>query len=168
MNKKWLPILLVLALVFTLTPFAMAASSFTDVDGHWAEDAIVKAVDAGYVKGYPDGTFKPNGNITRAEFVTMMNEALDMSEVSSTLFTDVTKDSWFYSDVQKGVFACYVKGYEDNTFRPNNLITRAEAATIVSRIVPTTDNLDNAALAGFTDRSSIASWAQTSSRHHCG
>jgi len=160
MNRKVLTVLLVIAMVFALAPVALAASTFSDIAGHWAEKDINAAVSSGYVQGYSDGTFKPDANITRAEFVAMVNNALGTSEVSSTLFTDVTKSNWYYSDVQKAVFACYVNGYEDNTFRPNNLISRAEAAAIISRIVPTTDNLESDALKGFTDRSSIADWAE--------
>ena len=78
------------------------AASFHDISGHWAERYIEKAIDYGFVNGYEDGTFKPNAPITRAEFTTMFNAALENKSTADIDFADVTEDDWFYDDISKG------------------------------------------------------------------
>jgi hypothetical protein len=128
-----------------------------DYSGHWAEDTIQEWFDNDMLKGYEDGSFRPDVQISRAEFMTMVNNAFEYTEKADTDFKDVDSDDWFYPEVQKAVKAAYLLGYEDNTARPDNKITRQEAALIIARI----KDLDNyaAGAAKFADVSEIAAWA---------
>lgn len=80
-------------------------SQFTDVDGHWAEDYIGSANDKGWIKGYPDGKFKPDEYITRAEFVTLVNNVLERKVYKYNLlngikqFEDLKEDKWYYEAI---------------------------------------------------------------------
>ncbi len=140
-----------------LTCFAGAAE-LKDIDNHWAKEYIEYGVEKGYINGYEDGTFRPNGSVTRAEFSKMINSATKISATKNITFSDVESKSWFYNDIRKAVYAGYVGGYEDGTFRPNNLISRQEAAVILYRISVPTDKRAN--LNEFGDGDVIASWAK--------
>lgn len=135
------------------------ASSFKDIKGHWAEQYIETAVAQGIIKGYTDGRFLPDEKVSRAEFVSMINRALGNTSAGSINFKDVSSGAWYYSDVAKAVTAGFVSGFDDGTFRPNQKITRQEAAVILARIVPTYGYSTN--LNRFADYRSVADWAYT-------
>lgn len=86
---------------------AAAESTFTDIDGHWAEDAINAAYGAGWVGGYPDGTFRPNNNITRAEVMSLVNRVLDREVDEDGMLDDMLTwidnepGTWYYEAVQE-------------------------------------------------------------------
>ena len=94
--KKFLSVLLVLSMLCALTP-AFAAASFTDVSGHWAEGAINAMAEAGAVDGYPDGTFRPDEPVTRAEFAKIITEYFDLpaSDYGWYVFDDVDGADWY-------------------------------------------------------------------------
>ena len=142
-TKKLLPLALTAAMIVPSVP-AMAAPS--DIAGHWAESVITQWQSKGLIQGYEDGTFKPGNTITRAEFVTLMNNAKGFWSEGSINFSDVKNGSWFYSAVARAVAAGYVKGYSDGSFKPGNTITRAEVTTIVNRM------LDRSADEAYVDR----------------
>ena len=134
------------------------AASFTDVNGHWAESYVSQWTDKDYVKGYQDGTFKPNSLITRAEFMTIVNKAFGYNSEGEINFSDVKSSDWFYKEVKKAVAAGYISGYENMTMMPNKTISRQEAAVIIAKI----KKLEASKESSFTDNSSIASWAKKS------
>lgn len=138
---------------------ASAAVNLTDIASHWAKSYIQKAVDKGIVSGYDDNTFRPDKNVTRAEFVKMINGTLGNTGTILPAFDDVSSDMWFYTDVAKGVAACYISGYGDGSFGPDNTITRQEAAVLLSRIVPAAGV--RASLDSYIDSGEIAPWART-------
>lgn len=109
---------------------------FTDLDeNYWAYESIQKLVNAGYIVGYPDGTFKPDGNITRAELVKIANLVFSyVDKQETTSFTDVKTDDWFYDNVLIAQKSGYITGYPDGTFNPNGLITRQELCKILDSI----------------------------------
>lgn len=136
--------------------------SFSDIAGHWGEANIKQAVQQGIVSGYPDGTFKPNATVTRAEFTVMLANALKLDgEDASLSFTDELKiGAWAKSAIAKSVAAGIVSGYSDGTFRPEANITRTELAVMVARTYGATPSSDTAT--GFADDSDIPSWARAS------
>ena len=134
-----------------------AASTFKDTKGHWAEPYIEAAVDQGIIKGYTDGRFLPDAKVSRAEFISMLNRALGNTSTGSMGFSDVPTAAWYYYDVAKAVTAGFVDGFNDNTFRPGNFITRQEAAVMLARMLPTYAYSAN--LSSYTDYHSIADWA---------
>ncbi|NLB33477.1 MAG: S-layer homology domain-containing protein, partial [Tissierellia bacterium] len=105
---------------------------FSDIDDHWAKDWIKDAVNLGFVSGYEGGTFKPDNTITRAEFSTMLNKAMQIDISEKLNFSDVRESDWFYKEIQKSVAAGFFSGYENNTFRPNNPIKREEVSKVVA------------------------------------
>lgn len=155
--NKLLPLALTAAMIVPSVP-AMAAPS--DIAGHWAESVITQWQSKGLIQGYEDGTFKPGNTITRAEFVTLMNNAKGFWSEGSINFSDVKNGSWFYSAVARAVAAGYVKGYSDGSFKPNNTITRAEAAVMIANAARLSAN--EAGAYRFTDVGSIPAWARGS------
>ena len=103
---------------------AAAPSTFHDVDGHWAENIIVDWQKKDLIHGYTDGSFKPNNQISRAEFITIMNGALGFHQSGEVSFQDVTTGSWYYNAVAAAVAQGYCTGFSDNTFRADATITR--------------------------------------------
>lgn len=156
-TKKLLPLALTAAMIVPSVP-AMAAPS--DIAGHWAESVITQWQSKGLIQGYEDGTFKPGNTITRAEFVTLMNNAKGFWSEGSINFSDVKNGSWFYSAVARAVAAGYVKGYSDGSFKPGNTITRAEAAVMIANAASLSAN--EAGAYRFTDVGSIPAWARGS------
>ena len=124
----------IIALTFGLSSTA-TESTFSDVsDTHWALKYIEACVEAGIINGYTDGTFLPGQNVTRAEMAKMIAAACGLSaDASAGTFSDVLSSHWALQYIE----ACYeegiITGYTDGTFLPGNNISRAEAATIISR-----------------------------------
>lgn len=134
-NKKiiklfWITMIVVLIPTISLTVHAEVA----DISGHWAEDVISDWANKGLANGYPDGTFRPNKDISRAEFIKLVNNAFEYTEEKEISFTDVSEDQWFYSTIKVASSSGYIQGYDDGSMRPNKPITREEVATIISRI----------------------------------
>ena len=84
---------LMLAFVFIMAPASGAAVQFTDIKGHWAEDAIQRMADKGVATGFPDGSFRPDINISRAEFCTLLVKAFQLESKAGTVFND-TGQHW--------------------------------------------------------------------------
>lgn len=88
---------------------AIANKNFSDTQGHWAADYIRTAASVGWIEGYEDGSFRPEQNITRAEFMAMANRMLERApELEADLLANMViwsdnmdKDQWFYLDVQE-------------------------------------------------------------------
>jgi hypothetical protein len=129
-----------------------------DYVGHWAQPVIQKWLDMEYITGYPDGTFRPEDFITRAEFVTIVNKAFGYEETGEIAFTDVEEESWYYEEVQKAYREGEIIGVSKTRFAPEDYITREQAAIIMARLV----NLDGYSKGAgvFTDSIQISSWAR--------
>ena len=111
--------------------------SFSDVpESYWNRQTISLIAAIGFAQGYPNGTFKPDGEITRAELATMLvragGEPLPLV-TEKKLFNDVTGAHWAASFIKKGIIDRLVKGYPDGTFKPGNNINRAEGVSLVAR-----------------------------------
>ena len=122
-------------------------NNFSDVTSDsWYNQTVSTLASMGILKGYEDGTFRPNASITRAEFAAIATRFFE--ETGATYepgtFTDVTGSEWFAGAIMDAVNLGLIGGYEDGTVRPNNNITRAEACAIVNRTlgrVPDADHL---------------------------
>lgn len=151
-----------LALVLIIPSFAVPdvakAATFRDINRHWAQSYIEKAVGKGLVKGFDDGTFKPDKPVTRAEFATMVNRLLGNTASQSLNFSDVPRSEWFYNDIARALAAAYVGGYNDGKFQPNSPATRQEAAVMISRFLPVSGTSGN--IYGFKDSASIQNWSR--------
>lgn len=136
---------------------ASAATVPKDIQGHWAQGQLQQWLDRGYLGGYPDGTVKPNKAITRGEYVTMVNRLFGFTAKATVTFKDMKSTNWNYSEVAKAVEAGYIGGYEDNTFRANNPLTREEAAVITAKLLKLSTNTTSTK---FKDNAQIAAWAK--------
>ena len=138
----------------------VVSSAFTDVNpGDWFYDNVMDAAQNGYVSGMGDGTFQPKKATTRAEFASMIAKAMgytDSDATGETRFTDVDADQWYAG----AITYCYdngiILGYEDNTFKPTQTITRQEAASILKNAF----NLNGSSSDKFPDDAKIANWAK--------
>jgi hypothetical protein len=123
----------------TGTVEAKSEASFTDVKGgHWAYDSISSAVQAGYFSGYTDGSFQPEQGMTRAEMAGVLQHLLKGEQATTseamTTFTDV-KQHWAQEAIARLDAAGVLTGYTDGTFRPEKLVSRAEAVTIINKLI---------------------------------
>ncbi|MGO4890243.1 N-acetylmuramoyl-L-alanine amidase [Anaerobacillus sp. MEB173] len=140
----------VLALVFVLafTTFAdfkgsrsvvEASTKFSDVRNEHINE-VSRLVDDKIIAGFPDGTFKPNAPVTRAEAVTMIGRAINMNGTQrATKFSDVPARHWASGYIASGSDQKIVGGYEDGAFRPSKTVTRAEMAMFLTRAFPLTE-----------------------------
>lgn len=142
-----------LAAVLAFAPVTVFGA--TDTANHWANAVISDWESKGLIKGYEDGTFKPDNSVSRAEFVTMMNNVLKNDAEGTVSFTDVKETDWFYQAVAAAVNAGYCNGYEDGTFKPSATISRAEAAVMIANAMGLEQ--DAAGAEGFSDE--IPVWA---------
>lgn len=130
----------------------------SDINGHWAESQIESWVENGWINGYPDGTFRPDNSITRAEFMALVNGAFGFTEKANINYSDINTGDWYYDAVSIATKAGYIGGYPDGTMRPTNPITRQEATIILSKVAGLTEAPQGANK--FTDVEEIASWSK--------
>ena len=135
----------------------ISASLAKDYEGHWAQATIEKWLNEGRVSGYPDGSYKPDNKVTRAEFVKMVNGIIDYSKMSDITYKDVAQGQWYYDYVRTAQSIGYISGYSSNEFGPNDYITREQAASILTRIQYLKNNAAGADK--FSDKKSLSSWA---------
>lgn len=102
--------------------------------GRWYTTAVSTLANVGAISGYSDGTFRPNQEITRAEFVTILTGIYGEDTTKGMPFSDVGH-SWCYDAVATAYANGWVSGYSDGTFRPNQTITRAEAVVILNSVL---------------------------------
>jgi hypothetical protein len=156
-TKKVLCIILCITLVLSNFVFA---DNKSDLKGNWAEDQINNWLAKGYVKGFHDGSFKPNHDISRIEFIVLINRAFGFTETEAIDFKDVKENDWFYREVSKAKKAGYITGQNDGAFKPNAKITRQEAAVILSRLFKLHGSSNTEVFAALKDVNSIPSWSQ--------
>lgn len=126
----------VLITVLIMNMQCFAAPCFSDVDESSAQGkAITRLYDAGIVNGVGNGRFMPDGTLTRAEFVKMVNGVFDYKEAGDALFSDVLETDWFYNDVRAAYNAGYIKGTGDGNFLPRGLVTREAACVMLNNIL---------------------------------
>lgn len=121
--------------------------SYSDLEDHWARDDVLLLASIGLLKGYPDGTFRPNNIITRAEFATLLTRALELEQeenltpLTTSNFQDVNENHWFFDSVVKleANKNLAVKYYGDAKLNPNEPIPREEIALWIKSELPSTE-----------------------------
>lgn len=137
--KNILKLLLSVAFLFMAT---IPAIAYPDVEkDYWAYPQINDLTEKGVIIGYPDGTFQPDNNVTRAEFAAMVIRALGQEHtkvVQPVQFTDINEEHWAYSDIQKALYfdliSCDVAG---ELFRPDDPVSRGESVTVAVNALTT-------------------------------
>ena len=132
---------------------------------HWAYEAVTFLTDKKVVVGYPDGNYRPDQNVTRGEFSTMVIKALGLYEKNTPQIFQYkdTKEHWADRNIQVASYYGLVKGYPGGYFKPNGYVTRMEALTIVLNAL-SRKNMDLEQAQHFTsiykDYSDIPDWAK--------
>ncbi|TKH42078.1 hypothetical protein C1I60_22540 [Paenibacillus terrae] len=130
---------------------------YRDMANHWATDNVTKWSHRGVVSGVENARFEPNRPITRSEWAALLNRAFQIQPGEPASFTDVNKDDWFATTVTDAVYAGYMKGFEDSSFRPTQVLSREEAAVTVNKLlqIPSSDTNKT-----FKDSASLHNWSQ--------
>lgn len=131
----------------------------SDMAGHWAVSSVRRLFAKGIVRGYQDRTFKPDQTITRVEFAVVIAKALGLAQDTSRFnFADQAGiPNWARGYIAATVKAGIINGYTDGKFKPDNYITRAEMAVMLSRV--THGQLTKQTVTGFKDAAGIPAWA---------
>ena len=143
------------------TPTTDKVAQASDVGGNWAEPFIRALVAKDIIKGYPDGTFKPDQPVTRAEFAALLNKAFELKEVrAGRNFKDVPKKYWAADVIQKAYRGGFLSGYPNGTFAPKQNIIRIQSLVSLvngSKLEPS-GNLDINGV--FGDAAQVPSYGQ--------
>lgn len=136
--------------------FSDIAASF------WGKKPVESMASKGVVNGKPDGSYDPNGFVTRAEFAKMVVIAAGIYNENDTCsFKDVSKKDWYYSYVGSAVKAGIVTGYTDGTFKPNEKISRQNMAVMISRALKEQPPKNTEQFLNFADNSKIGGYAKS-------
>lgn len=143
------------------------SASHPDIRNHWAEYPVTLLSVKGIVGGYPDGTFRPQEPVTRAQFIAMLVAAADLPLPPATVpavFADVPPDHWAFRAVTAAWEAGIVQGMSDTRFLPDDPLTRAQLALWLDRLLagllPSRHgDLEAGAVDSFSDRDQIPPWA---------
>lgn len=170
-NRRVLAVLLAAAMLLSLTAIlsvpARADTPFSDVPtGKYYTDAVQWCYEKGYIKGYGDGTFRPDQNVTRAEMAAIIDSVEDLEHATESglgnttnTFSDVPNNVWYTQFVLRCVKYGLMSGYSKTQFGPNDNVNREQAAVILS-LVADVVRVDGHTT--FADDASISSWALSS------
>ena len=136
----------------------LVVKALSDIEGHWAQNTIKQMVDKGIIKGYPDGSFGPNNNITRAEFTSLLVRAFNLESGPGKIFND-TDSHWAKETIKTANYHGLVDGYSDTLFGPDDPITREQIAVMVVNAIKTEQPDESKP---FIDSAQISAWAKES------
>ncbi|TDQ36130.1 S-layer homology domain-containing protein [Aureibacillus halotolerans] len=141
--------------------------TFSDIEGHWNEIVIEEMASKQIIAGMTDTTFAPDQPTTRAQLAVLLTRSLGLEawDTRTDNFKDVSGDEWFVTGLDAAVRTGIITGYEDSTFRPNEQVTREEAAVMISRALSYVgydeEKLNDAVSATtFGDYANVGAWAQ--------
>ena len=115
--------------------YQVLSSDFSDVVDGWYAQAVSYLASRNIVTGFPDGTFRPNAPITRAELTAVLSRFFELYDNDFNDFSDVEATHWAIAYIKNAANRGWVLGFEDDTFRPDNATTRAEAVTMLNRVL---------------------------------
>lgn len=155
--KRCAALVLALSLIVVVCcPLAMAAN-YTDTRGHWAQSAIDRWSGYAVVNGYPDGSFQPNGSITRGEFATVVTNLLGLEYKADNIYSDIAATDWYADAVLRCTYAGIMNGDGANAY-PRNNISREEAIVMLARAFKIDG--DDEPIRDFPDGAQISAWAR--------
>ncbi|CAM3669417.1 MULTISPECIES: S-layer homology domain-containing protein [Saccharibacillus] len=151
------------AIVGRITGMTTGTAAFSDVkNGSWASTVAGPAAASGIMTGYSDGTFKPNSSITRAELAAALAKLLPQSGLNTSAaaagFRDLAAGHWATEAAEQLQAAGVITGYADGSFKPEQAITRAEAVTMINRLIGLDASTTQPGAGEWTDVAS-AYWA---------
>lgn len=136
-------------------PTSVQEIVFSDIDNHWAYDAILRFSKAGIVQGSMN-QFRPDDSLTRGEMAVILDRLMQYQTVSEELFSDLTADAWYTPSIQKLRAANVMLGDENHMALPENCITREEAVVLIARTFHMETNAEEN---DFLDAEMISDWA---------
>jgi hypothetical protein len=142
---------------------AQAQTTFNDVSSnHWASAFIQELSTRGVIKGFTDGSYKPDAAVTRAQFASMLSGAFTVAPVRNGVnFSDVNRSFWAYSAIQTSYTGGFMSGYPAGDFRPNEMIPRAQALVSLSNGLRYAAPSDaDTTLAIYSDASGVPGYAK--------
>ncbi|MFS0782043.1 S-layer homology domain-containing protein [Bacillus sp. 1P06AnD] len=111
-----------------------AATKFKDVSPSSVASGYIKqAADAGIIQGFPDGSYKPEQKVTRGQMAIFLSRAFELTESDKVTFKDVSPSSAAYPYIGKLIYADITAGYPDNTYKPDQAVTRGQFAAFMDR-----------------------------------
>ncbi|MBD1927220.1 S-layer homology domain-containing protein [Trichocoleus sp. FACHB-90] len=143
---------------------AQTTVSFSDVSSnYWARDFIVELARRDVIAGFPDGTFRPNDPVTRAQFAAMVRKAFDKANIRNAVnFSDVASNYWAYNAIRESYAMGFLSGYPGNVFRPGQNIPREQVlVSLANGLNYSTGNVASS-LQLYNDASSISNYARNS------
>jgi hypothetical protein len=155
--KKKLKALLAITLsaFITLTATMPVLAAPSDISGHWGERIISRWVDSGWIKGYPDGSFRPDNPLIKADFAALVNRSLNFTKIADIIASDVTSENWFFNDIAKAVAAGYIHNPDGGEVKPYDKVTREDMAVMIARMLKLKLGNTQDALGAFTDADDI-------------
>ncbi|MGB7441687.1 MAG: DUF1565 domain-containing protein [Coleofasciculaceae cyanobacterium] len=134
--------------------------TLSDIKGHWAEPFIQGLIDQDIISGFPDGTFKPEAKMTRAQYAALLVKAFNPSpKRNAPNFTDVASNFWAKEVIEKAYRGQFLSGYPNNIFKPNDNVQRVQI--MVSLVNGLGLSIADAnALNTYDDRNSIPNYAK--------
>ncbi|UFP96497.1 S-layer homology domain-containing protein [Gloeobacter morelensis] len=139
------------------------AAQFKDIAGYWGASYVDTLADRRFIAGFPDGTFRPDAPVTRAQLAAMAARAFDLpeSQVSSLNFKDVPPNCWAARAIAAVADRGLASGFLDGNFRPEELLTRAQAIVIFSQVLGrSAGSSTEGALSSYTDAVAVPDWAK--------
>jgi hypothetical protein len=144
---------------------AQAQVAFSDVSSdYWARPFIQELANRGILSGFPDGTFRPNDPVTRAQFAAMVRQAFRRAPIrDAASFMDVPSDYWASGAIRDAYATGFLSGYPDNIFRPDEFIPRAQVLVALSNGSGyNAANAVDSTLRTYSDAGSVPDWAKNS------
>jgi hypothetical protein len=158
MKKRALSLILALVLVCSILPITASAATYTDVEGTWAEDAIMRFSTYEILQGFTDGSFKPSGDLTRGQMAVIIAKLLNLPEAEDAGFADVDPDAYYAAAIN----SCYAAGImlgSNGNANPTDSISRQDTIVMLARALGITPS-ENADLSNYSDAESVSDYAK--------
>ncbi|CAK4845527.1 unnamed protein product [Aphanomyces euteiches] len=114
----------------------------SDINGHWAKDAILRLKEKGIVAG-DNHLYYPERSLSRAELLTLLDRIYPFESLAEgyqkTVFNDLIEQHWAYATFEKAIAAGYIRGYDDGSIKPDQAVSRGEAAVLIDQFIEKTE-----------------------------
>lgn len=161
--KKTLAIIIVMLMALNMSVMGetqqIISYEGTDVYDHWGYDVMSKWISKGFITGYPDGTYRPDGKISKAEFITLINRVFGYYEISDENYNDITINDWYKNQTLIAKKNKYMDWYSDDNLIPNNKITRQEVSAILVHITNIKETEGFTSIQDYNDKDTIPEWS---------
>ena len=162
MNKRSIRLLIAFVMMIMFFYPSSAIAETTELTATVTSEVSVSEIEwvtKGWNRLYKDEAFKSDKNLTRGEFLALVNSLFEIKEQAEISFTDVPQDSLYYNEVARAFKAGYISGNGDNTFKPEREVTNIEAYIMISKILKLDTTKQPEKMLQFKDANEVPSWA---------